>query len=482
MSGRHSLDHAVYRPPDGSIPTLKVPSLDGMRRVHMIGIGGAGMSGIARLLLARGVLVTGSDLKDSPPLDELRRMGATIFVGHASDQVGHSDAVVVSTAIPQGNPELEAARARGIQVLARAQMLAGLATRRRTLAVAGTHGKTTTTSMLSVVLQRAGVDASYVIGGHLNESGSGAHHGRSDVVVAEADESDGSFLLLRPEVGIITNVEADHLDFYQGGLGEVEAAFAAFAAASTAVVACGDDRGAMAALERAGVDAETYGTGERNRVQVRAGASDPTGAEGVVVLEDGEPVTLALRVAGVHNLLNAAAALLAARRIGVPPAEAAAGLASFTGVHRRFELRGEARGAMFVDDYAHHPTELRVTLAAAAGLRPSRLIAVFQPHRFSRTRRLWRELGESLAAADLVVLTDVYGAGEEPIPGISGRLLVDALEAATPGTRVVYLPHRSDIAPFLVQEVRAGDLVLTLGAGDITAVLDEVLDGIEEGA
>ena len=482
MSGRPPVDHAAYRPPDGSIPTLEVPSLDGMRLVHMIGIGGAGMSGIARLLIARGIRVTGSDLKDSPSLDELRGMGASIFVGHRSDQVGHPDAVVVSTAIPPANAELVAARERGLRVLARAQMLAGLATRRRTLAVAGTHGKTTTTSMLSVILHRAGVDASYVIGGHLNESGSGAHHGGTDVLVAEADESDGSFLLLRPEVGVITNVEADHLDFYPGGLGEIEAAFGAFARNSAIVVACGDDRGTTAALERAGVDAVTYGTGERNRVRVRDGVSAGAGAGGVVVLEDGEQVSLSLHIAGAHNLLNGAAALLAARRVGVPPAEAAAGLASFTGVHRRFEFRGEARGARFVDDYAHHPTELRVTLAAAAELRPSRLIAVFQPHRFSRTRRLWRELGESLAAADLVVLTDVYGAGEEPIPGISGRLLVDALEAAAPGTSVVYLPHRSDIAPFLAEEVREGDLVLTLGAGDITAVLDEVLDGIEEGA
>lgn len=481
-SGRPPVDPGPYRPPDGSIPTLEVPALDGMRRVHMIGIGGAGMSGIARLLLARGVLVTGSDLKESPPLDELRGMGATIFVGHASDQVGHPDAVVVSTAIPRGNPELLAARERGLHVLARAQMLAGLARGRRTLAVAGTHGKTTTTSMLSVILQRAGIDASYVIGGHLNESGSGAHHGRSDVLVAEADESDGSFLLLRPEVGIITNVEVDHLDFYPGGLEEIEAAFAAFARASTAVVACGDDRGATAALERAGVDAVSYGTGEHNRVRVRAEAPTPSGARGLVVLEDDERVPLALRIAGVHNLLNAAAALLAARRVGVAPADAAAGLAAFTGVHRRFERRGEARGATFVDDYAHHPTELRVTLAAAAGLRPSRVIAVFQPHRFSRTRELWRELGESLATADLVVVTDVYAAGEEPIPGISGRLLVDALEAAAPGTRVVYLPHRSDIAPFLAEEVRDGDLVLTLGAGDITAVVDEALDRIGEGA
>ena len=250
----------AYVPPEGSIPTMTVPTLEGIGSAHLIGVGGAGMSGIAKLLLARGIAVTGSDLKEARGLQELREAGATIHVGHDATALGDPDVVVVSSAIPTSNPELAAARERGINVLMRAQALAALAGGRRTIAVAGTHGKTTTTSMLAVVLERCGLDPTFVIGGHLNESGSGAHHGSGDVFVAEADESDGSFLLLEPHVGIITNVEEDHLDFYAGGLGEIVAAFAAFAVRSRTVVACGDDPGVRAAIQRAGIEALTYGS------------------------------------------------------------------------------------------------------------------------------------------------------------------------------------------------------------------------------
>lgn len=468
-----------YAPPEGSIPTMEVPLLDGIGRAHLIGIGGAGMSGIAKLLLARGIGVTGSDLKDTRGLEELRAAGATIHVGHDAAVLGEPDVVVVSSAIPRANPELVAASERGIPVLMRAQALAALAGGRRTIAVAGTHGKTTTTSMLAVILERCGFDPTFVIGGHLNESGSGAHHGAGDVLVAEADESDGSFLLLDPEVGIITNVEEDHLDFYAGGLQEIQRAFAAFALRSRFVVACGDDPGVRAAIERAGIEALTYGLAEGNRARVVPGAHDADGIIGEMTLDGGDPVTLVLRRPGVHNLLNATAAVLAAALVGAPLLEAADAVATFTGVHRRFEHRGDARGAVFVDDYAHHPTELHATLAAAARADARRVIAVFQPHRYSRTANLWRELGESLAGADVVVVTDVYGAGEEPIPGVTGKLLVDALSACSPSTRIVYLPRRRDVAPFLCDEVRAGDLVLTLGAGDVTMVTDEVLERIE---
>ena len=276
MSGRHPVDHAVYRPPDGSIPTLEVPGLDGMRLVHMIGVGGAGMSGIARLLIARGIRVTGSDLKDSPPLDELRGMGATIFVGHRAIQIGDPDAVVVSTAIPRGNPELAAARSEGFACW-RAPGARGA---RHATAHARRRGNTRQDDDDVHALRDPSTGGRRCELRHRRppeRERLGAHHGRSDVLVAEADESDGSVLLLRPEVGIITNVEADHLDFYPGGLGEIEAAFAAFARTSAVVVACGDDRGAAAALERADVDAVTYGTGERNRVRVRADASAASG-------------------------------------------------------------------------------------------------------------------------------------------------------------------------------------------------------------
>jgi UDP-N-acetylmuramate--alanine ligase len=469
---------AAYRPPPGSIPTLEVPTLHGIKELHMVGIGGAGMSGIARLLLSRGIAVTGSDLKSSRSLDELRGLGARISVPHDEDNLGPVDAVVVSSAIPAANPELVAARRRGIPILARAQVLAALAAGYRTVAIAGTHGKTTTTSMLAVVLEVVGEDPTYVIGGHLNESGSGAHHGDGGAFVAEADESDGSFLLLRPEIAVVTNVEADHLDFYADGLRQIEAAFAAFMRGASQLIVCGDDRGAAAAVERAGVGAQTYGIGEGNDVRLTpGGGSGAGGSAGSVRLEDGSSVPLRLRVPGSHNLLNAVAAVLAARRLGVPAAIAARALETFAGVHRRFEHRGTIVGATFIDDYAHHPTELRATLATAGGLRRGgRLIAVFQPHRHSRTRDLWRELGESLAVADVVVVTDVYGAGEDPIPGVSGRLVAAAVEAAASGTRVTYLPHRSEIASFVAREIRGGDIVLSLGAGDITTLADEVRD------
>ncbi|MBI2237906.1 MAG: UDP-N-acetylmuramate--L-alanine ligase, partial [Actinobacteria bacterium] len=423
-----------YTPPPGSIPTFEVPSLAGIHRVHLIGIGGAGMSGVARLLLARGVEVRGSDLKDSRGLEDLRDAGASVFVGHRAEQLtgpdgALPDAVVISSAVPEGNPELAEARTRGLPVLARAQVLAALAAGRRTLAVSGTHGKTTTTSMLSVILDRAGLDPTFVIGGDLNEIGSGARHGEGDVFVAEADESDGSFLLFHADVAVITNVEEDHLDFYTGGRAEIEAAFGRFAEQAERVVACGDDPGARSALEMAGCDAVTYGTAPENLARLTVTDARRGRVAGTLDLGDGRAAELGLSVAGAHNLLNAAGAVVAASVAGVPTSVAARAAGTFTGVRRRFEHRGAAAGAEFYDDYAHHPTEVAVTLAAASRDGYRRLVAVFQPHRYTRTQSLWRELGESLTGADLVVVTDVYGAGEEPIPGVSGKLLVDALAA-----------------------------------------------------
>jgi UDP-N-acetylmuramate--alanine ligase len=428
------------------------------------------MSGIARLLLARGLSVSGSDLKDSRALGDLRELGARIFVGHHPHQVGTPDVVVVSTAIPERNPELVEARGRGIRVLARAQVLAALAEGRRTLAVAGTHGKTTTTSMLAVVLERAGRDPTYVIGGDLNEVGSGARHGNGEEFVAEADESDGSFLLLQPAVAVVTNVEEDHLDFYRGGRQEIEAAFAAFLRRCRLVVACGDDPGARRALELAGAPAATYGLHESNAATVRI-----VGSSGALTLDDGRQVRLDLPVPGPHNLLNAAAAVLVARAEGVDPEEAAHHLRSFGGVRRRFEPRGSANGVRFVDDYAHHPTEIAATLDAARRDGGERLVVVFQPHRYTRTQAFWRQLGESLAGADVVLVTEVYAAGEDPIPGVSGRLVAEALAASSSRKTVVFLPRRADVAHALAERVRGGDLVLTMGAGDVTTVADETL-------
>ena len=469
-----------YSPPPGSIPTLPVPDLATVRQVHMIGIGGAGMRNLARLLLARGIGVSGSDLKESKGLAELREAGATVRLGHAAEAIGKPDAVVISSAIAESNPELVEARHRGIAVWARAQALAAAAAGSRAIAVAGTHGKTTTTAMIALVLERAGLDPTYVIGGDPNETGSGARSGSGDLFVAEADESDGSFLLMRPEIGIVTNVEVDHVDFYPGGRDEIESAFIAFAERCDHVIACADDEGAIRVSVAAGVPMTTYGTADDADIRLSILSEGPGGARADVVV-DGVASRLELTVDGTHNLRNAAAAIAAARLVGVDAETAVVGLASFQGVHRRFEHRGSVRGAAFFDDYGHVPTELAVTLDVARKTGPERLVAVFQPHRFSRTQALWRELGASLIEADLVVVTDVYGASQEPIPGVTGKLVVRGIGAAAPGKRIVYLPHRGDVVEFLDREVRDGDLVVTMGCGDVWMLGDAALDRIREG-
>ena len=469
----------AYVPPPGSIPTLEVPDLAPIRSMHLIGIGGAGMRNLAKLFLARGIAVTGSDLKDSTGLRALERLGAEVWVGHAAEQLGAPDAVVVSSAIHDSNPELVEARRRGVPVWARAQALAALARDARAIAVAGTHGKTTTTSMIGLVLERAGLDPTYLVGGEPNESGSGARSGSGDLFVAEADESDGSFLLLRSEIGIVTNIEVDHVDFYRGGREEIEAAFALFAERCRHVIACIDDPGAARALGGSSADVTWYGVSPEAGVALEVRSLAPRAAHGTVSI-DGRTVEVRLGVDGAHMLLNAAATIAAARLAGVDPQVAAEALAAFTGVHRRFEHRGSGRGADFFDDYGHVPTELQVTLDVARRTEPARLIAVFQPHRYSRTQALWRELGASLVEADLIVVTDVYGAAQEPIPGVTGKLVVDGIALADPTKRVVYLPHRADVVRFLEGEVRPGDLVVTMGCGDVWMLGDAALEAIGE--
>jgi UDP-N-acetylmuramate--alanine ligase len=457
---------------------MDIPDPTAWRRVHLIGIGGAGMNGLAKLLVARGIEVSGSDLKESHGLAALRESGAIVYVGHSAKHVGRPDAVVVSTAIPPENVELRASHQAGIRVLSRAQVLAALMRGRRGVAVAGTHGKTTTTSMISVMLARMGHEPTYVIGGDLNESGSGAEHGAGLVFVAEADESDGSFLLMQPEIAVVTNVEDDHLDFYAGPQ-EIEAAFAAFGSRAEKVVACWDDPGARRALANIERPVLRYGTGDEVDLSIRVTELRWNGTLASVAI-GGRTFDLELSVPGRHNVLNAGAALGVAELLGLPLDEAAAALRSFSGVRRRFDCRGVAREATFIDDYAHHPSEVTTTLEAARIGGTRRIVAVFQPHRYTRTLAMWRRLGESLASADVVVVTDVYGAGERPIPGVTGKLVVDSAAEASRGKRVVYLPHRWEVAPFLAGEVRPGDLVITLGAGDITMVGEETLSLLRE--
>ncbi|MFD0905520.1 UDP-N-acetylmuramate--L-alanine ligase [Actinomadura sediminis] len=463
-------------------PSEVVPAGE-LGRVHFIAIGGAGMSGIARIMLRRGIAVSGSDARDSELLAQLGAMGADVFVGHDAAHLGDADTVVVSTAIRDGNPELVAARRRGLRVLHRSAALAALMAGRRAVAVAGTHGKTTTTSMLTVALQHAGADPSYCIGGQLVTTGLGADEGTGDVFVAEADESDGSFLMYTPHIAVITNVEADHLDNY-GGFEKVKENFARFVdrvEPGGTLVAGADDPVAMELAGRArerGLTVRTYGVAEDADLRVTGFTPRGLGSR-FEIAGVGE---VALGVPGRHNALNATAVVAVAQALGLDDAAVRDGLAAFGGAMRRLEPKGEAGGVEVFDSYAHHPTEVTADLEATRdyarekggpGEDGPRLIAVFQPHLYSRTRFFAAEFGAALGLADVAVVLDVYGAREDPEPGVTGELVADAVP---PGTETVYAPVRDDVPGIAASLARPGDLVITLGAGDVTALGPPILE------
>jgi UDP-N-acetylmuramate--alanine ligase len=431
------------------------------------------MSAIATVLAGMGHRVTGSDLKDSPGLTRLRAAGVAVTVGHRAENLGDAEAVAVSTAIPPTNPEVVAAGERGVPVLRRAEVLAAIAATRRTVAVAGTHGKTTTSSMLALVLSEAGMRPSFVVGGELNEIGSGAVWDDGEWFVVEADESDGTFLELGAEAALVTNVEPDHLEHY-GSWAALRDAFRRFVAAAPGPrVVCADDAEAAAVADAVG-GCVTYGTAagaDWRMVDVRA---ERAGVSFDLLHGDEVVGRVALPVPGVHNARNAAGALVTAVALGAPVDAGLRALARYAGVARRFQFRGEAAGVTFVDDYAHLPTEVRAALAAARAGGWRRVVCVFQPHRYSRTAALWQDFADAFDDADVLVLTDVYAAGEAPRPGVTGALLVNAVLDAHPWRRLAYFPRRSELVPFLARELRPGDLCLTLGAGDLTSVPDEV--------
>jgi UDP-N-acetylmuramate--alanine ligase len=465
--------------------TDPIPALDELGAVHFIGIGGAGMSGIARILLARGVVVSGSDRRSTPTLLALAALGARTEVGHDAAHLGDAATVVVSTAIRPDNPELAAARERGLRVLPRAVALAAVMAGRRSVAVAGTHGKTSTTSMLTVAVQACGADPSFAIGGDLNESGSNAHAGTGDVFVAEADESDRSFLLLAPYAGIVTNVEADHLDNY-GDLAAVEAAFDRFVTTvdpAGFVVLCADDPGSARLREvpTGGARVVTYGFADGVDLQLRDLVVGPEGTSWTAVHDGVELGRVTLRLPGAHMALNSAAALLAGLELGFPASGLLAGLARFGGVHRRFELKGVAAGVRVYDDYAHHPTEVDAQLRAARALvGDGRLVVLFQPHLYSRTSEFATGFGQALGLADEVVVMDVYGAREDPVPGVTGALVADAVPL--PAGQVRFEPSWSAAAGVMAERARSGDLLLTMGAGDVVMVGPEILAALAERA
>ncbi|HWG63984.1 MAG TPA: UDP-N-acetylmuramate--L-alanine ligase [Streptosporangiaceae bacterium] len=459
------------------VPVEPVPLAE-LGRVHFAGIGGAGMSGIARIMLGRGVVVSGSDSAGSDLLTELDSLGAQVHVGHAAANLGAADTIVVSTAIRRDNPELTAARERGLRVLHRAAALASIMLGKRGVAVAGTHGKTTTTSMLTTVLRECGADPTYVIGGILSSTGLGAAEGSGDLFVAEADESDGSFLNLSPDAAIVTGVEADHLDNYPG-LAQIEAAFADFAARirpGGLLVTCADDPGARTlAATAAALPLRLRSYGEAAGADYRVSRITPDGMTvSFDITSPGEPAGRRVRLAvpGRHNALNAAAVLAMAGELGFPAAGVARGLAAYHGARRRLELKGEADGVRLLDSYAHHPTEAAADLTAARDIAGGgRVIAVFQPHLFSRTRIFADQLGASLGLADEVIVLDVYAAREDPEPGVTGALVADAV----PGSRAVFLPDAAAIPAAVAASAKPGDLVLTMGAGDVTALGEPIL-------
>ena len=465
------------------VPAELLPA-DRLGRVHFVGIGGAGLSGIARIMLARGIEVSGSDARQSRTLDALRALGARCHVGHAAEQVHDADTVVVSTAVRADNPEVVEAQRLGLRLLPRSAALDAVMQGRQVVAVAGTHGKTTTTSLLTVALQHCGADPSFAIGGDLNESGSNAHDGSGGIFVAEADESDGAFLVYSPYGALVTNVEADHLDNY----GTEEAYRAAFTQFLDRVhpdgflVVCVDDPGAADLARQAvakGLDVTRVG--ESPTADLRAEElvfSGPTSR--FTVVHHGRRLgEVSLRIPGRHYVLDALAALGAGLRLGFGFDELRRGLEAFTGTRRRMELKGEAGGVRVYDSYAHHPNEIAGDLQAARSLAgEGRVVVAFQPHLVSRTRVFGAAMGQALGAADSVVVMDVYVAREDPEPGVDGRLV--ALHVPLPEDRVHFEPSWSATPAALADRARPGDVVLTLGAGDVTLVGPEVLELLQE--
>jgi UDP-N-acetylmuramate--alanine ligase len=466
-----------------AVPDVLLPA-DQLGRVHFVGIGGAGLSGIARIMLARGITVSGSDARESRTLDALRALGARCFVGHDASQVRDVDTLVVSTAVREDNPEVQEARRLGLRLLPRSAALESVMKGRQVVAVAGTHGKTTTTSLLTVALQHCAADPSFAIGGELNELGSNAHDGSGRIFVAEADESDGAFLVYSPFGALVTNVEADHLDNY-GTEEAYRAAFTTFLGRidrSGFLVACVDDPGAADLARQARSQGlRVLGVGESDQADLRAEEVTFSGSTSrFTVVDRGRRLgEVALQIPGRHYVLDAMSALAAGLRLGFPFADLRRGLESFTGTRRRMELKGEAAGIRVYDSYAHHPNEIAGDLQAARSIAgDGRVVVAFQPHLVSRTKIFGPAMGRALGAADVVVVMDVYVAREDPEPGIDGGLV--ASHVPLPADDVLFEPSWSATPAALVDRARPGDLVLTLGAGDVTLVGPEVLELLHE--
>ena len=440
-------------------------------RIHFIGLGGAGMSGIARIALAQGASVSGSDAKDSTVLSALKTLGAQVFVGHQASNIGDAEVLVVSSAIDEANPEISAAKSKGLTILTRAQALALLMSESKSVAVAGTHGKTTTTSMLTVALQQAGLDPSFAIGGMINRGGTNAHLGSGEIFIAEADESDGSFLAYKPYGAIITNIELDHVDNFPDieSVNQIFLDFVKSIQPGGFLVAGIDSPGVvnlLTQINRSDIEIITYGTSAD--FSISHISLQPTQSHARITKLGKVLGELSLTIPGNHNIENATAALAVGMKLGAPVAELLAGLNKFS---------GSVNGVTVIDDYGHHPTEVRVTLETAKRFAQSgRVIAIFQPHRYSRTAMFVEEFAEVLAIADRVYLLEIYAASESPMPGVSSILISNSMDSA----KVTFEPSMIDVVSAAVNEAKSGDLIITLGAGDVNLLVPLILQTLEE--
>ncbi len=463
-----------------------ISSTQTIASAHFVGIGGAGMSGIALVLHERGCVVTGSDLKASHYVRELKDAGIRVTIGHVASTIDDvsPEAVVVSSAIPETNPEVIRARELGIPVWPRAKMLSYLSHNAKTIAVAGTHGKTTTSSMTATMLDHLGLDPSFLIGGIVEEYKTNGKNGNGGYFVCEADESDGSFLYLRPDIVVITNVEADHLDHYKT-MENLENTFCEFmnlVGDAGTIIVCGDNERALTLAHRTQKHVVTYGfSKDCDLVCVQEPSEHTVHNAFEVRLPDGstEAITLPLSP-GKHNVLNASAALAVAFVLGVDTHAAAQTLAAFSGAHRRFTHVGDINGITVVDDYGHHPTEIKATLSAASDLRFKRIVCVFQPHRYSRTQALFDEFTHAFDQVDVLIVCDIFSAGETPIPGVTSERLARAIAEHLPDRTVVYIAKKKDAVSYLCDHLQAGDLLLTQGAGDITSVGPAVIKALKD--
>ena len=450
------------------------------KRIHFIGLGGAGMSGIARIMLAKGINISGSDAKDSSVLSGLKTLGAQVFIGHAASNIGDADILVVSSAIDQSNPEIIAANAKGLVILTRAQALALLMSESKSVAVAGTHGKTTTTSMLTVALQQAGLDPSFAIGGMINRGGTNAHWGSGEIFIAEADESDGSFLAYKPFGAIVTNIELDHVDNFPDieSVNKIFVDFVNSIQPGGFLVAGIDSPGVahlLSQIERRDIEIITYG--ESADYSISHVSLQPTESHARITKLGKVLGEISLTIPGNHNVENATAALATAIKLGAPVADLLVGLNKFSGAKRRFENRGTVSGVTVIDDYGHHPTEVKVTLETAKRFAGSgRVIAIFQPHRYSRTAMFVDQFAEVLELADHTYLLEIYAASEAAMPGVSSILIANAMKSES----VTFEPSMIDVVSYAVSEAKPGDLIITLGAGDVNLLVPLILQTLEE--